>query len=82
MKLNELFESIISNDRPSGSEKEYAMKIETEFLKQTSERFNEAFERIFKAISQLNTQQIWMRPSSESNSVGIILQLFLAHRLY
>jgi hypothetical protein len=78
MKLNELFESIISNDRPSGSEKEYAMKIETEFLKQTSERFNEAFEGIFKAISQL----IWMRPSSESNSVGIILQLFLAHRLY
>jgi hypothetical protein len=50
------------------------MKTETEFLKQTSERFKEAFERIFKAIRQLDQQQIWARPSSESNSVGIILQ--------
>jgi hypothetical protein len=50
------------------------MKTETEFLKQTSERFKEALERIAKAISQLDARQIWIRPSSESNSVGIILQ--------
>ena len=50
------------------------MKTETEFLKQMSEKFKEAFDRIFKAVSQLDTDQIWIRPSSESNSVGIILQ--------
>jgi hypothetical protein len=50
------------------------MKTETEFLRQTSERFKEGFERIAKAISQLDVHQIWVRPSSESNSVGIILQ--------
>jgi hypothetical protein len=50
------------------------MKTEIEFLRQTSERFKEAFERIAKAISQLDARQIWVRPSSESNSVGIILQ--------
>jgi hypothetical protein len=50
------------------------MKTEMEFLRQTSKRFKEAFERVLKAISQLDTHRIWMRPSSESNSVGIILQ--------
>jgi len=50
------------------------MKTETEFLKQTSERFKEGFERIMKAIRQLDNRQIWLRPSSESNSVGIIIQ--------
>ena len=50
------------------------MKTEIEFLQQTTERFKEAFERIIKAISQLDTHQIWIRPSSESNSVGIIIQ--------
>jgi hypothetical protein len=50
------------------------MKTETEFLGQTSDRFKEGFDRILKAINQLDDQQTWMRPSSESNSVGIILQ--------
>ena len=50
------------------------MKTETEFLKQTSEQFKEGFERIMKAIRQLDNRQIWLRPSSESNSVGIIIQ--------
>jgi hypothetical protein len=50
------------------------MNTEIEFLKQTSDRFKEAFDRSLKAINQLDAQQIWIRPSSESNSVGIILQ--------
>ncbi len=50
------------------------MTTETEFLKQTSDRFKEGFERVTKAIRQLDTRQIWLRPSSESNSVGIIIQ--------
>jgi hypothetical protein len=50
------------------------MKTETELLQQMQEKFREAFERMVKAISQLDTHSIWMRPSSESNSVGIILQ--------
>jgi len=50
------------------------MKTEIEFLRQTSERFTEGFERMLKAIGQLDTDQIWTRPSSESNSVGIIVQ--------
>jgi hypothetical protein len=50
------------------------MKTETEFLRQTSDRFKEAFERALKAINQLDERQVWLRPSSESNSVGIILQ--------
>jgi hypothetical protein len=55
-------------------EKEHKMKTEIEFLRQTSERFKEAFERIAKAITQLDAYQIWIRPSSKSNSIGIILQ--------
>ena len=50
------------------------MKTEIEFLRQTSDRFKEGFDRILKAINQLDAQQTWLRPSSESNSVGIILQ--------
>jgi hypothetical protein len=50
------------------------MQTETEFLHITSERFKEAFDRIVKAIVQLDTRQIWIRPSPESNSVGIIVQ--------
>jgi|WetSurMetagenome_2_1015567.scaffolds.fasta_scaffold655405_1 hypothetical protein len=50
------------------------MKTETEFLRQTSEKFKEGFDRIFKAVSQLDTHQVWIRPSLASNSVGIILQ--------
>jgi hypothetical protein len=50
------------------------MKTETEFLRQMSHRFKEAFERIFKAVDQLETDHIWIRPASESNSIGIILQ--------
>ena len=50
------------------------MKTETEFLKQTSYRFKEGFDRIQKAVNQLDAQQIWIRPASESNSVGIVLQ--------
>ncbi len=50
------------------------INTENEFLSQTSDRFKEAFERILKAINQLDAQQVWLRPSSESNSVGIILQ--------
>jgi hypothetical protein len=50
------------------------MSTETEFLRQMQKKFREAFERMIKAISQLNTSQIWTRPSSESNSVGIIIQ--------
>ena len=50
------------------------MKTEIEFLRETSNRFREGFDRIQKATDQLDVQQIWIRPSSESNSVGIILQ--------
>jgi hypothetical protein len=50
------------------------MGTELEFLRQTSDRFKEAFERALKAISQLDDRQLWLRPSSQSNSVGIILQ--------
>ncbi len=50
------------------------MKTEIEFLNQTSYLFQEAFESVLKAIDQLETQQLWIRPSTESNSVGIIVQ--------
>ena len=36
--------------------------------------FAKAFERIIHAVHQLDDKQIWHRPSSNSNSVGIILQ--------
>jgi len=50
------------------------MQIENEFIKIVSIHFCKAFERIIHAISQLNDKQIWLRPSDNSNSVGIILQ--------
>jgi hypothetical protein len=50
------------------------MKTEIEFLRQTADRFKEGFDRILKAVSQLDDRQTWTRPSPESNSVGIILQ--------
>lgn len=50
------------------------MQTENEFLKIISNRFSKSFERIFHGINQLNDQQVWYRPSNNSNSVGIILQ--------
>jgi uncharacterized damage-inducible protein DinB len=50
------------------------MKTETELLQQFFDKFKEGFDRVFKAVSQLDSDQIWIRPSSESNSVGILLQ--------
>ena len=50
------------------------MKTEIEFLKQTSDRFREGFDRILKAVGQLDERQMWARPSKESNSAGIIFQ--------
>ncbi len=50
------------------------MKTKIEFLRLTADRFAEAFDRTLKAVDQLDDQQIWFRPSSQSNSVGIILQ--------
>jgi hypothetical protein len=50
------------------------MQIEKEFIKVVSIRFSKAFERIIHAVHQLDDKQIWHRPSSNSNSVGIILQ--------
>lgn len=50
------------------------MQIESELLKLISNRFTKAFDRINHGIDQLNDQQIWHRPSRNSNSIGIILQ--------
>ena len=50
------------------------MQIEKEFIKAVSIRFSKAFERIIHAVHQLDDKQVWHRPSSNSNSVGIILQ--------
>ena len=50
------------------------MQIEKEFIKVVSIRFSKAFERIIHAVYQLDDKQIWHHPSSNSNSVGIILQ--------
>ncbi len=50
------------------------MGIEAEFLSITSSRFARAFERMEGALRQLDDGQIWLRPSSHSNSVGIIVQ--------
>ena len=50
------------------------MQIENQILTIISTRFSKAFERITHAVNQLDDQQIWHRPSSNSNSVGIILQ--------
>jgi len=50
------------------------MQIEKEFIKLISIRFSKAFERIIHVVNQLDDKQIWHRPSSNSNSVGIIFQ--------
>lgn len=50
------------------------MQIDDEFLKIVSIRFAKAFDRISHGIKQLNEQQIWYRPSTNSNSIGIIWQ--------
>lgn len=50
------------------------MQIEKEFLALTSDRFSKVFDRILSTIKQLNDEQVWFRPSSRSNSVGIIIQ--------
>jgi len=50
------------------------MGIEAEFVKDIAARFNWAFVRVNNAVNQLDDQQLWHRPSSKSNSVGIILQ--------
>jgi len=56
------------------AQRENMMKTEIEFLKQTSDRFKEGFDRILKAVGQLDDRQMWLRPSTESNSAGIIFQ--------
>ena len=50
------------------------MQTETEFLRQTAERFRETFDHVLKAVGQLDDEQVWKRPSMESNSAGIVLQ--------
>lgn len=50
------------------------MDIGSEFLRQSSLRFNRSFDRINHAVRQLDDRQLWQRPSAESNSVGVILQ--------
>lgn len=50
------------------------MKTEIEFLKIISARYTKAFERIIHVINQLDTPQIWDRPTNNSNSIGIIWQ--------
>lgn len=44
------------------------------FIDQTSKQFDEGFKRILHAVEQLDDKLIWQRPSSHSNSIGIILQ--------
>jgi uncharacterized damage-inducible protein DinB len=56
------------------TQQDITMQIGTEFLEQTSIRFSKVFDRILSTISQLNDEQIWFRPSSRSNSVGIIIR--------
>ncbi len=50
------------------------MAIETEFLDDVRTRMESAFSGIEQAVRQLDDKQLWHRPSSKSNSVGIILQ--------
>ncbi len=50
------------------------MAIEADFLNWAGHRIGSAFARIEGAVNQLDDKQIWQRPSSKSNSVGIILQ--------
>ena len=50
------------------------MQLTDELLKIIADRFSKAFDRIFHGVKQLNDQQVWYRPSDNSNSVGIIWQ--------
>jgi hypothetical protein len=50
------------------------MQIENELIKIIATRFSKAFERISHSVKQLDDKQIWYRPSSSSNSAGIIIQ--------
>ncbi len=50
------------------------MDIESEFLHQVSSRFAQSFRLIAHAAGQVDDAQIWFRPSSHSNSIGIIIQ--------
>ncbi len=55
------------------------MKTENEFINVISHRFMKAFERIKHAVNQLDDQQVWYRPSRNSNSIGIIIQHILGN---
>jgi uncharacterized damage-inducible protein DinB len=50
------------------------MQAGNEFIKLVSERYSTVFERCLNVIDQLNDDQIWFRPTSKSNSIGIIIQ--------
>ncbi len=50
------------------------MVLEMEFLNWVQNRMESAFVGIEGAVNQLDEKQLWHRPSSKSNSVGIILQ--------
>ena len=50
------------------------MELGQQVLHHVDSRFAEAFHLIAHSAGQLNTGQIWHRPSSSSNSVGIIIQ--------
>ena len=45
-----------------------------EFLNQSAVRFAYAFDRIEHVLKGLTDDQIWKKPSPESNSIGIIIQ--------
>jgi len=50
------------------------MEIGNELLKEVGSRFDQSFRLIAHATGQLDESQIWYRPSSHSNSIGIIIQ--------
>ena len=50
------------------------MAFETDYLKDLRNRFDRACAGAISAIGQLSDEQIWFRSSSQSNSVGIIVQ--------
>jgi uncharacterized damage-inducible protein DinB len=50
------------------------MLPEQEYLRIISIRYSLALSRIIHAVYQLDDQQLWLRPSATSNSIGIIIQ--------
>jgi len=50
------------------------IQIENEFNKSYLASIHKAFEHITHAVQQLDDQQVWYRPSSSSNSAGVIIQ--------